>query len=64
MTEPQYTHAARDANGNEYEYRMVSATLERRKIFSRYWERVTGEDLLRMTPSELRTVANVLERKP
>jgi len=46
----------------DYEYRYVAVHgLERRQVTSRSWERVTPEMLARMTPKELRHVADVIE---
>ena len=52
-----------DADGCEHEYRLVTSRLERRTIFSSIWQEVCGGHFLRMTPAELRHVADVLERK-
>jgi hypothetical protein len=54
--------AAVSPDGNTYEYRLVSSRLERRRIYSGIFHEVTGADFLRMTPHELRIVANVLEQ--
>lgn len=46
----------------DYEYRYVAVRgLERRRVTSRFWERVTPEMLASMTPKELRHVADVME---
>ena len=46
----------------EYEYRYVAVRgLERRATSSRYWESVAPEMLARMTPDELRHVADVMD---
>ena len=50
-----------DADGQTFHYRLVNSRLERRKNSSATWCVVTGEDFLRMTPRELRFVADVLE---
>ncbi len=58
------THYVADADGEAYEYRQVNARLERRPSVSRFWQPVTGENFLRMTPAELRHIADVLEFRP
>ena len=50
-----------DADGGAWEYRRVSSVLERRNITSRIWQQVMPGDFTRMTPAELRLVADVLE---
>lgn len=59
-----YTKApfAQTPDGRTFEYRLVCSMLERRDIASAYWGEVTGEEFRRMTPAELRVVADVLER--
>src|SRR5690606_7125299 len=61
-------HQERDADARrssycgDYEYRYVAVHgLERRRVSSRFWERVTPEMLASMTPKELRHVADVME---
>jgi hypothetical protein len=58
-----YTKApyARDADGGTVEYRRVCSVLEVRDLSSHVWREVTGEMFRRMTPAELRVVADVLE---
>lgn len=48
----------------DYEYRYVAVHgLERRRVISRFWERVTPEMLASMMPKELRHVADVMEAR-
>jgi len=48
----------------DYEYRFVAACgLERRLIYSQYWSRVHDAEYATMTPTELRHIANVIDRK-
>lgn len=58
----QHPYYCSDADGNAYEYRFVSSVLERRSLSSRYWTRVPGAVFETMTPSELRLVADCIER--
>ena len=52
-----------DVDGNLYEYRLVCSHLERRKSITSVWLFVEGSDFMRMTPNELRHVADILEKK-
>lgn len=52
-----------DADRNGWVYRRVNSMLERRGAMSEYWHEVTGDDFRRMTPEELRHVADILEGK-
>jgi len=55
--------SVRDADGAAYHYRFVCSRLERRTNFSSIWTKVCAGDFERMTPAELRYVADVMEGK-
>lgn len=60
-------YEARDARGHLYEYRLISSRLQRSNRSQFYrpddWYEVDGSDFLKMTPDELRAVADCIERK-
>ena len=55
------TRSIEDADGKDWCYRLTSSRLERREWGFSVWFEVKGVDMLRMTPRELRFVADVLE---
>lgn len=55
---------ASSSDGKYYEYRLVCSHLERRERASKVWLFVEGVDFMRMTPAELRHVADVLADQP